>query len=104
MTTRDGTDTLQMVLVRSRRRRRMIALVSGVIAVTTAACNGGLPTPSRDAAQGQTMLDLAEALNQIRDQSASMQDQVDSLREVVAKQDTVIHQLANAAGIVMKPQ
>ena len=74
MTTADGTDTLQMAPARLRRRRRICALTVGVIAVMTAACSGGLPTPSRDAAQGQTMLDLAEALNQIRDQSASMQD------------------------------
>lgn len=99
----DGSDTLQTVLTRSGRRRRTGALTIGGIALLAAACNGGLPTPSRDVAQGQAMLDLAETLNQIRDQSANMQDQVDSLRQIVAKQDTIIRQLANAAGIVAKP-
>lgn len=47
------------------------------------------------------MLDLTEALNAIRDQSASLQDQVDSLRGVIVRQDTVLRQLALAAGIPM---
>ena len=78
--------------------------MAGVIAVLLAACNGGLPTPSRDAAQGQAMMDIAEALNQIRDQNAGLQEQVDSLRQVAYKQDTIIRQLAISAGIVVKPQ
>ncbi|MEO7996376.1 MAG: hypothetical protein ABI852_02965 [Gemmatimonadaceae bacterium] len=71
--------------------------------VTLAACNGALPSPSRDVSQGQMMMDLSEALNQIRDQSASLQDQVDSLREVVYHQDTIIRQLAQGAGITVPP-
>jgi prefoldin subunit 5 len=71
--------------------------------VALAACNGALPSPSRDAAQGQNMLDLADALNQIREQSAGLQEQVDSLRGVVLSQDSVIRQLAATAGIAIKP-
>jgi hypothetical protein len=71
------------------------------LAVLLAGCDGALPSPNRDVSQGQTMLDLAEALNQIRDQGASLQDQVDSLRDVIVRQDTIIRQLALNAGIPM---
>ncbi len=104
MTFSDATDTLQTAPVRSRLRWRILSLLAGAITVATAACNGGLPMPSRDVAQGQSMLDLADALNQIREQSAGLQEQIDSLRDVVARQDTIIRQLALTAGITFKPQ
>jgi hypothetical protein len=81
-----------------QRRRRALLLSLIVPTVAIAACNA-VPTPGRDVNQGQMMLDLNEALNSIRDQSASLQDQVDSLREVVVRQDTIIRQLALTAGI-----
>ncbi|MEP6833125.1 MAG: hypothetical protein ABJB74_07005 [Gemmatimonas sp.] len=81
----------------------MLTLSVVVAAAVLGACNGALPTPSREAAQGQMMLDLSDALNQIRDQSASLQDQMDSLREVVYQQDTVIRKLALAAGVPVPP-
>ena len=56
-----------------------------------------------EASQGQVMMDLADALSQMRDQSAGLQDQLDSLREVVYQQDTVIRKLALAAGIPVPP-
>lgn len=80
-----------------------MALGVMAISVALAACNGALPSPSRDASQGQMMMDLAEALNQMRDQSAGLQDQLDSLREVVYHQDTIIRQLALSAGMTMPP-
>lgn len=110
MTERDAAHSVQgarspqdRLRVRAWRRRRVVALGMLVISVALAACNGALPSPSRDASQGQMMMDLAEALNQIRDQSASLQDQVDSLREVVYHQDTIIRQLALGAGITVPP-
>lgn len=85
------------------RRRRAGALAALSLLIGAAACNGVLPTPSRDASQGQMMMDLTEALNQIRDQSAGLQEQLDSLREVVYHQDTIIRQLAQNAGITVPP-
>lgn len=85
----------------SGHQRRLGFLALLVAALVSAGCNGALPTPSRDVNQGQMMLDLTEALNAIRDQSASLQDQVDSLRGVIVRQDTVLRQLALNAGIPM---
>lgn len=110
MTERDASPSVQetrspqhSLRTHAWRRRRVAALVLLTISVALAACNGVLPSPSRDASQGQMMMDLAESLNQIRDQSASLQDQVDSLREVVYHQDTIIRQLAQSAGITIPP-
>ncbi|MEO7363837.1 MAG: hypothetical protein ABI120_26130 [Gemmatimonadaceae bacterium] len=110
MTERDATHSVRegqqpALLLRTRnwRRRRVGALVVLALSVSAAACSGVLPSPSREAAQGQIMMDLTDALNQIRDQSAGLQDQVDSLREVVYHQDTIIRQLAQNAGITVPP-
>lgn len=110
MTEPDATRSVQRIQspivhldTRNWRRRRAGALSAIVLLVAAAGCNGVLPSPSRDASQGQMMMDLTETLNQIRDQSAVLQEQVDSLREVVYHQDTIIRQLASNAGIVVPP-
>lgn len=60
---------------------------------------GGCRDPRVDA-------NIAEAMTQVGAQMASfqqdvsiLQDQIDSLRQVVARQDTLIARLANAAGV-----
>ena len=88
---------------RGWRTRRLQALGAFAAAVVLGACNGVIPSPSREASQGQVMMDLADALNQMRDQSAGLQDQLDSLRDVVYQQDTVIRKLAFAAGVPVPP-
>ena len=110
MTERDAARSLQgrpspTRLLRGRpwRRRRVGALAVLALSVSAAACSGVLPSPSSEAAQGQMMMDLTDALNQIRDQSAGLQDQVDSLRNVVYHQDTIIRQLALNAGMTLPP-
>lgn len=110
MTERDAAHSVQGVQSPARsarklnwRRRRVAALAVLVLSVSAAACNGVLPAPSSEASQGQAMMDLTDVLNQIRDQSAGLQDQVDSLREVVYHQDTIIRQLAQNAGITVPP-
>ena len=85
------------------RTRRVLALGAFAAAVVLGACNGVMPSPSREVSQGQVMMDLADALNQMREQSAGLQDQLDSLREVVYQQDTVVRKLALAAGIPVPP-
>lgn len=84
-------------------RHRRFLVLAVALAVLGAACGGGLPTPGKDVAQGQNMLDIADALNSLRDQNAGLQEQVDSLRDLVFRQDTVLRQLAATAGITMKP-
>lgn len=48
---------------------------------------------------GQALVELGDALNAVREEQSILQTQVDSLREVVARQDTLIRQIANIAGV-----
>jgi hypothetical protein len=56
-----------------------------------AACSPG--AASTDSTLGQTVLDLGDAVNALRQESALLQEQVDSLRTQVARQDTLIRRL-----------
>ncbi|HEX5076945.1 MAG TPA: hypothetical protein VFW03_27295 [Gemmatimonadaceae bacterium] len=47
----------------------------------------------------EQIIQLGDGLNDLRQDNAALQQQVDSLRLVVARQDTIIRQLANLAGV-----
>lgn len=83
-------------------RSPLVLVIATVAAVGVAACNA-VPSPTRDVNSGQMMMDITDALNGIRDQSANLQEQVDSLRDVVVRQDTIIRKLALAAGVPIPP-
>lgn len=74
-----------------------------LLAVAAAACDGSIPTPSNDLTTGQAFIDLNAQLVQFREDNALLQQQIDSLRNVTAYQDTIVRQLAAAAGISMRP-
>jgi hypothetical protein len=65
--------------------------------------SGCLPATERDFQLVQTITDMSDAVNEIRQLSYELQDRVDSLTTVVARRDTVIRQLANLAGVPMPP-
>ena len=69
----------------------------GVIALVLicSAC----PARRADIAMSEQIIQLGDGLNDLRQENAVLQQQVDSLSVVVAKQDTVLRQLANLAGI-----
>ena len=64
---------------------------------------GCLPATERDFEVAQTIQEMSDAVNEIRQLSYELQDRVDSLTTVVAKRDTVIRQLANLAGVPIPP-
>lgn len=75
-------------------RRRLVPVVA-----ILAAASGGC-TPPDALAQLQTQLtEAADAVNDIRVNMSVMQDTIDSLRIVAARQDTTIFRLANATGV-----
>jgi hypothetical protein len=49
--------------------------------------------------QMQQMIDMGDILNEVQLRTADMQATLDSLRLVVARQDTAISRLANLAGV-----
>lgn len=57
------------------------------------------PASRADVAISEQIIQLGDGMNDLRQDNAALQQQVDSLRLVVAKQDTVIRQLANLAGV-----
>jgi hypothetical protein len=62
-----------------------------------AACGG--PVTSGDTTLAETIIDMSDALVSVREETALLQAQVDSLREQVARQDTVLRRLSTMAGI-----
>lgn len=74
--------------------------------VAALGCRGegaGIAGSQADLSTGQALLEVAEALGQLREENAVLQGQVDSLRLVVARQDTLLRQLAAQAGVAVPP-
>jgi hypothetical protein len=67
------------------------------------AVSGCLRNPGADAATAQALSEIADQLGAMQQDNAELQNQVDSLRAVVARQDTVLRRLANLAGVPMAP-
>jgi hypothetical protein len=84
-----------------RWRRAWVSLPGAVlIASAPTAC---LRNPAADAATAQALTEIGDQLGAIQQDNAALQNQVDSLRAVVARQDTVVRRLANLAGVPMAP-
>lgn len=59
----------------------------------------GCRSPQSDAYLLEQMKQMGDELNGSRQQAADLQAQIDSLRSVVAKQDTLLTRLAGMAGV-----
>ena len=68
-------------------------------ALVLAPCLAACPATRADVAISEQIIQLGDGLNELRQENAVLQQQVDSLLVVVAKQDTVIRQIANLAGV-----
>ena len=73
---------------------RHIAIIALAGAASTACTS-----PASAARQAQQMSDLGDALNDARNENASLATTVDSLRVIVAKHDSTLARLANATGV-----
>ena len=62
---------------------------------------GCVSSPQAEATRAQQMIELGDAVTQLRQQTADLQGAVDSLKLVLAKQDTTNARLANVTGIVV---
>jgi septal ring factor EnvC (AmiA/AmiB activator) len=77
-------------------RARPAAAVLLALVIAAAACS---PPSQQDMQTAQALTELGESYNDLRLTQQELQDQVDSLKTVVAKQDSVIRTLANLAGV-----
>ena len=73
--------------------RRAVSML--VLSIVLSAC----PASRADVAISEQIIQLGDGLNDLRQDNAVLQQQVDSLSLIVARQDTVIRQLANLAGM-----
>ena len=79
----------------TRRRAIARAACSAAIFVLAAGCR----SPQSDAYLIEQLRQMGDELNGSRQQAADIQSQLDSLRGVVARQDTLLTRIANMAGI-----
>jgi hypothetical protein len=77
--------------MRISQRAFIVALAS------LAACDG--VRTSGDTTLAETLIDMSDALVAVREETALLQAQVDSLRDQMARQDTVLRRLASMAGV-----
>ena len=86
-------------------RRRAFPLLLLALATTVAACQSGdLSSTNADISTREAVLGLGENLVDVREENAMLQAQIDSIRGVVAYQDSILRMLAGAAGLQMRPQ
>jgi hypothetical protein len=76
-----------------------LAALAALAALGATAC---LPS-KQDVDTAQAIMEMGDAVNDIRQTLSDLQSQVDSLREIVVKRDSTIKQLANLAGVVLPP-
>ena len=77
-------------------RSRGTRWVAPLFSLLAASC----ALPSRqDLDTVQALSDLGQSFNDVREVQQALQDQVDSLQLVVARQDSVIRTLSNLAGV-----
>ncbi len=75
---------------------KLNALALSTLLLTTTSC---INNPASEARKAEQMIQLADALNEVRTTAADLNQTLDSIRVVLAKQDSTIAKLANAAGV-----
>jgi hypothetical protein len=78
--------------------RRLFFIIA--LGVGTSSCRD----PRAEANIAQAMTDVGTQLSAMQQDYAILQSQVDSLRGVVARQDTIIVRLASMAGLPIAPR
>jgi len=74
------------------------AIIASVFLVAISAACTGAPSGSNEAI-GATVLEMSEAITSLQQSQAELQEQIDSLRSDIARQDTLVRQVANLAGM-----
>jgi hypothetical protein len=79
---------------RQRRSRFFLAIAVGLVFAPA-----GCASPNALAGLQVQLNEAADAMNNLQQNLATLQASIDSMNVVLAKQDTTIQRLANAAGI-----
>ena len=81
-----------------RSLRLHLVTLAGALLVFAACRN-----PQADALIAEQMREIGDELNASRQEAATMHEQIDSLRIVVARQDTLLRRLAGMANVPVPP-
>ena len=71
------------------------------LAAIPCAAGGCVTNPKAEALRQQQMIEFGDAINEVRVNVGEMAATLDSLRSIVARQDTTIARLANVTGVVV---
>lgn len=82
----------------THRIRPSLAVRAAVVCALVAFA--GCRSPQMDAYIAEQMRSMGDELNASREQAAIMQGELDSLKSVVARQDSLLTRLAGMAGVV----
>jgi hypothetical protein len=77
-------------------RRRAVLAALAAAATLAGAC---YEDPQARMDQAQQMTDMVDVVNELNARTSELAFTIDSLRQVVARQDTTIYRLANLAGV-----
>lgn len=97
----DQVETMSNPVRSSSGRAGPVILVMALFSVSAAACTMPM-VDSSEISQGELMLQLSDALNGMRSENADLQEQIDSLRRAVVRQDSLLIRLANATGVPLR--
>jgi len=75
--------------------QRFLIAVAAVAVVPLTSCRD----PRAEANIAQAMIEVGTQISQMQQDQATLQQQMDSLRTVVARQDTIVGRLAGMAGL-----
>lgn len=84
-----------------RPARRLLLAVPFAAVAVAAAC---YEDPQEKLDQMQQITDMADAVNDLNSRTSELVFTLDSLRQVVARQDSTIARLANLAGVEYRRQ
>jgi len=84
------------------RRRAAVAPLVAASLLLAVGCIGRPGQPG-DLSQGELLLELSDTINELRSHDALLQEELDSLRAVVARQDSTIARIAAASGVPLTP-
>jgi len=86
--------------VRFQETRRVVRRgLPALCAVTVSVFAACAPPSKQDIETAQAISQLGDSYNDVRLTQQELQDQIDSLKAVVVRQDSVIRTLANLAGV-----
>jgi hypothetical protein len=75
-----------------------------LLAIAAVAALTSCRDPRAEANIAQAMIDVGTQLSSMQQDYAILQEELDSLRTVVARQDTILSRLASMAGLPVQPR